>query len=133
MIIFRAVSIEFRGKEKMNWWRQTWDIAFSVSSIIMAVALGMVLGNVLQGLPIDETGEFTHSTDFNFINPFSLLTGITALALFMLHGALYLGMKTEGKLYQQLTKIIKNSTVFFILSALLLSFYTLLYVTSPNG
>lgn len=128
MIIFRAISIEFRGKEEMNWWRQTWDIAFSVSSIIMAVALGMVLGNVLQGLPIDETGEFTHSTDFSFINPFSLLTGITALALFMLHGALYLGMKTEGKLYQQLTKIIKNSTVFFILSALLLSFYTLLYV-----
>jgi len=128
MIIFRAISIEFRGKEPMNWWRKTWDIAFALSSTIMAVALGMVLGNVLQGLPIDETGEFTHSTDFNFINPFSLLTGITTLALFMLHGALYLGMKTEGKLYEQLSKIIKNSTVFFILSALLLSFYTLLYV-----
>ncbi|KYG72292.1 cytochrome bd-I ubiquinol oxidase subunit 2 apoprotein [Roseivirga ehrenbergii] len=128
MIIFRAVSIEFRGKEKMAWWRKTWDISFSISSTIMAIALGMVIGNVLQGMPIGADGEFSRETDFSFVNPFSVLTGVTSLSLFMLHGALYLGMKTEGRLYARLTVIIKNTTIFFVLSLLHLTFYTLLYV-----
>lgn len=127
MIIFRAVSIEFRGKEPMVWWRKMWDYLFAISSIIMALALGLVLGNVLQGLPIGADGEFDRSAYFLFINPFSVLTALTSLALFMLHGALYLGMKTRGKLYQRLGEIIRGTTIFFIVSALLLSFYTLLY------
>ena len=48
-IIFRAISIEFRGKEEMKWWKTTWDISYSISSIMLAFLLGVVLGNVLQG------------------------------------------------------------------------------------
>jgi cytochrome d ubiquinol oxidase subunit II len=128
MLIFRAISIEFRSKEEMAWWRKTWDISFTVSSVILAVALGMVLGNVLQGMPIGADGEFDRSTDFMFVNPFAVLVGITTLALFMMHGALYLSMKTEGKLYAKVSLIVRNTTIFFSISFLLLSFYTLLYV-----
>jgi cytochrome d ubiquinol oxidase subunit II len=46
----------------------------------------------------------------------------------MMHGAIYLVMKTEKRLYTKLTIIVKNSTIFFVISVLLLSFYTLLYV-----
>ena len=48
--VFRAIAIEFRGKEEMLWWRKTWDICYSVSSIALAFLLGVVLGNILQGI-----------------------------------------------------------------------------------
>lgn len=128
MLIFRAISIEFRSKEPMLWWRKMWDIAFSVSSIILALALGLVLGNVLQGFPINQATEFEPNTDFNFLNPFALLVAITTLALFMMHGALYLVMKTEGRLYAKMTFVVQNTTIFFVLSFVMLTLYTLLYI-----
>lgn len=128
MLIFRAISIEFRSKEKMLWWRRTWDISFSVSSIVMALALGAVLGNVLLGLPINAEGEFERGHGFAFINPFSALVALSTLALFSMHGGLYLLLKTEGRLYERLQYLVRNATIFFSVSLLVLSFYTLLYV-----
>lgn len=127
MLIFRAISIEFRSKEPMKWWRRTWDISYTVSSAMIALMLGVVLGNVLMGIPIDANGIFTGST-FYFLNPFALMVGITTLALFMMHGAIFLVMKTESRLYARLTILVKNTTIFFTICILLLSFYTLLYV-----
>jgi cytochrome d ubiquinol oxidase subunit II len=126
-LIFRAISIEFRSKEPWLWWRKMWDISYCVSSIVIALALGVVLGNVLMGLPIDKNGNFTATTLY-FLNPYALMVGVTTVALFMMHGAIYLVMKTEKRLYAKLTVIVKNSTIFFTISLLLLSFYTLLYV-----
>ena len=126
-LIFRAISIEFRSKEPMPWWRKMWDVSYSISSIIVTLSLGVVLGNVLLGLPIDKDGVYRGST-LDFINPYAILVGITTLALFMMHGAIYLVMKTEKRLYTKLTIIVRDTTVFFVISVLLLSFYTLLYV-----
>lgn len=128
MLIFRAISIEFRSKEPMLWWRKTWDLAFAISSIILTLALGLVLGNVLQGIPIDNTGEFDKTAAFSFLNPFSILVAATTLALFMMHGALYLIMKTEGRLYTKLRFIVRNTTIAFALAYILLTLYTLLYI-----
>ena len=47
-LIFRAVSIEFRSKESMRWWRKLWDVSYCISSAILAFLLGVILGNVLQ-------------------------------------------------------------------------------------
>jgi len=127
VLIFRAVSIEFRSKEPMLWWRKMWDTCYCVASVAMALALGAVLGNILLGIPINKDGNFIGNA-WDFINPYSLLVSITTLALFMMHGAIYLVMKTESRLYAKLTVIVKNTTIFFVISALLLSFYTLLYV-----
>jgi cytochrome bd ubiquinol oxidase subunit II len=127
MLIFRAVSIEFRSKEPMKWWRKTWDVSYCISSTMLAFLLGVVLGNVLIGIPIDANGNFTGSTLY-FLNPYAIMVGITTLALFMMHGAIFLVMKTESRLYAKLTIMVKNTTIFFAISVLLLSFYTLLYV-----
>lgn len=127
MLIFRAISIEFRSKEPMPWWRKGWDISYCISSAMIALMLGVVLGNVLIGIPIDAEGNFT-GTVFYFLNPYAILVGVTTLALFMMHGAIYLVMKTESRLYAKLTILVKNTTIFFAISVLLLSFYTLLYV-----
>lgn len=126
-LIFRAVSIEFRSKEEMKWWKKTWDITYSVSSVMLSILLGIVLGNVLQGFEIGENYEFVGNW-LNFINPYAIIVGFTTLALFMMHGALYLTMKTEGRLFDKLRLLLRRSIIFFILMFALTTVYTLLYI-----
>lgn len=126
-LIFRAISIEFRSKEHMRWWRRLWDIAYSISSTMLALLLGIVLGNVLKGMALGPGHEFTGHW-FEFLNPFSLLVGITTLALFMMHGAIYLAMKTEGKLFRKVTLLLRNSIIFFIVSYGMVTLYSLVFI-----
>ncbi|MEL6657525.1 MAG: cytochrome d ubiquinol oxidase subunit II [Bacteroidota bacterium] len=126
-LILRAISIEFRSKEEMKWWRSMWDTIYSVASIALALALGLVLGNVLQGMPIGADKEFAGSW-LMFLNPYAFLTAFTTLALFMMHGAIYLLMKTEGRLYTKLTVLLKRAIIAFILLFSLTSLYTLIYI-----
>jgi cytochrome d ubiquinol oxidase subunit II len=86
-----------------------------------------MLGNVALGLPLNENKEFTGSV-FYFFNPFSILVAITTLALFMMHGAIYLAMKTENRLFTKLTILAKNFTIFFLVAFGLTTLYTLLYI-----
>ena len=96
-LIFRAVSIEFRSKEPGKAWRQGWDIAFSVGSFLAAFLIGVALGNITRGIPLDSQGDFI-GTFIGLLNPYSLLLGVTVVALFAMHGAIFLVMKTEGEL-----------------------------------
>lgn len=127
-LIFRAISIEFRGKEEMLWWRKLWDVCYSVSSIVLSFLLGVVLGNVLQGLAIDENHHYVGGGFFEFLNPYAVLTGITTLFLFMMHGAIFLLLKTEGRLYAKLSILLKKAMIFFMVSFGITSLYTLLYI-----
>jgi cytochrome d ubiquinol oxidase subunit II len=127
-IIFRAVSIEFRSKEKMSWWRKMWDYAYSISSILLAFLLGVVLGNVLQGIAIGENFEYVGAGLVEFLNPYAIMVGVTTLAIFMTHGAIYLLLKTEGRLYAKLTILLKRGMIFFIVSFAVTTLYTLLYI-----
>lgn len=127
-IIFRAISIEFRGKEEMLWWRKTWDIGYSVSSIMLAFLLGVVLGNILQGIAFGENYHYMGSGFIEFLNPFAILTGLTALFLFMAHGASFLLLKTEGKMFEKLTVFLNRGIILFIISYALTTLYTFLYL-----
>ena len=124
-LIFRAISIEFRSKEPMIWWRKTWDIAYSVSSIMLGLLLGVVLGNILKGMPLDEQYEFSGNW-LNFLNPYAFSVGVTTLALFMVHGAIYLTMKTSGKLFYKATRFVNRAIIFFILAFAVTTVYTLI-------
>lgn len=125
-LIFRAVSIEFRSKETMKWWRKSWDIAYSSSSIMLAILLGVVLGNVLQGMNIGPDKEFA-GTWLEFLNPYALMVGVTTLALFMMHGAIYLLMKTEGNQYEKMKVYVKGGIIFFLVSFSMTTIYSLIY------
>ncbi len=125
-LIFRAVSIEFRGKEPMRWWRNTWDISYSVSSAALALLLGVVLGNVLIGIRMDERFVFTGHW-LEFLNPYALAVGLTTLALFMVHGAIYLTMKTEGKLFEKVARLLRRSIFFFVGTFALVSIISVFY------
>jgi cytochrome d ubiquinol oxidase subunit II len=127
MLIFRAVSIEVRSKKPMQWWRKTWDRLFSIASIFIAFLMGVAVGNVILGIPIDAAGEYTGSF-WDMINPYALLVGITTVALFMMHGAIYLFMKTEGELQQQVQSWVNNAIIFFVICYITATMATLIYI-----
>lgn len=127
-IIFRAVSIEFRGKEEMLWWRKMWDIVYSISSIMLAFLLGVVMGNVLQGIAIGPDYSYQGEGLADFLNPYAILLGCTTLSLFMSHGAIYLLLKTEGKLYDRLIVLQKYAMFAFIFIFAVTSAFTLGFI-----
>ena len=126
-LIFRAVSIEFRSKESMRWWRKLWDVSYCISSAMLAFLLGVVLGNVLLGIAIGKDFEYQGNW-LQFLNPYAIIVGITSLALFMVHGAIYLAMKTEGRLFLKISLLLKRAILFFVAVFLITTLYTLLFI-----
>jgi cytochrome d ubiquinol oxidase subunit II len=124
LLIMRAIAIEFRSKETMRWWRNLWDITYSISSTLIGFTLGVVLGNIVQGIAIDENMIYKGGL-LDIFNPYALLTGVTVVALFALHGSVYLIMKTKDKLAERLDYISKMAGMFFTISYVLLSITTL--------
>ena len=126
-LIYRAVAIEFRSKEPGKIWRASWDFIYFFACTTVTLSLGLMLGNVALGIPLDTNYEFAGNW-LDFFNPFSILVSITTLALFMMHGAIFLTMKTENRLFAKLTLLAKNFTIFFVIAFVLTTLYTLLYI-----
>ncbi|MDX2084150.1 MAG: cytochrome d ubiquinol oxidase subunit II [Candidatus Melainabacteria bacterium] len=128
-LIFRAVAIEFRSKEPYGWWRHGWDISFSVSSVGAALLIGITLGNIALGVPLNALGEYAGGF-WNLLNPYALLVGLTTVALFAMHGSIYVVLKTEGPLQRQAKGWMVHTIAWFIMGYILTTMATLLYV--PN-
>jgi cytochrome d ubiquinol oxidase subunit II len=99
-LIARAVSIEFRGKRDTPGWRGLWDRMFFGGSAVATLLFGVAAGNALCGLPIGADKEF-HGSLPDLLRPFPLLVGALVVAMFAMHGALYLLLKTDGDLQQR--------------------------------
>jgi len=98
----RAVGIEFRSKSASLAWRATWDWLICVGSLLPALLFGVAVGNLLRGVPIDA--HMTYVGGFwNLLNPFALIVGVTFVLLFLLHGALFISLRTDGALQQRAT------------------------------
>jgi cytochrome d ubiquinol oxidase subunit II len=128
-LIFRAVALEFRSKEPYGWWRTTWDISFSISSIGAALLIGVALGNIAMGIPLDASGEYIGGF-WNLLNPYALLVGLTTVALFAMHGSIYVVLKTEGTLQQQAKGWMVHAIAWFIMGYIITTMATLLFI--PN-
>lgn len=126
-LIFRAVAIEFRSKQPMGWWRQVWDVSFCGASILSSFLIGVTLGNLAWGIPLNEIGDYVGGF-WRLINPYSVAMGITTVALFMMHGAIYVVMKTEGELRDKARRWIHGTIIFFIICYATVTMATLLYV-----
>ena len=88
-LIFRAVAIEFRSKQPMRWWRQMWDVGFCVGSIAVEPADRRGAWATSRGASRwTSDGEFA-GTFLEPAEPYPLLLGVTTVALFMMHGAIY--------------------------------------------
>jgi cytochrome d ubiquinol oxidase subunit II len=128
-LIARAVSFEFRSKVESPAWRGFWDGAFAFGSFLPALLLGVALGNILRGAPVDARGEFTGNF-FTLLNPLALLVGLTAVAFFVRHGALFLSTKTDGALLGRILKWEKGSRWTFL--ALYLATTAATYAIAPQ-
>jgi len=123
-LIFRAVAIEFRGKKPGKLWTKIWDTSFCVSSILSSLILGVTLGNIVRGIPLDTNREFAGNF-LVLLNPYSILLGVTTIALFMMHGSIYVVMKTDGELQEKIRKWMWSLVISFIVLYILTSVVTL--------
>jgi cytochrome bd-type quinol oxidase subunit 2 len=96
----RGVSLEYRGKRKSASWRMGWSRALTVGSILVPLLVGVGLGDLLHGLPINSQHEFTGNF-FDLLTGYGLMTGVTLLALCLLHGATFLALRTTGEIRER--------------------------------
>lgn len=105
-LIVRGVAFEFRSKHDSASWRRGWDYAIIFGSALPALLWGVAFGNIVRGVPIDESMTFTGNL-FTLLNPYSLLFGVVTLVLFTLHGALFLSLKMDGVVLERTKKYIQ--------------------------
>jgi len=98
-LIFRAISMEFRGKRNSKLWTRFWDFAFFGASLLATFLFGVAAGNSLVGIPVDSRGIYTGSF-FDLVRPYPILIGFLTVSFAMMHGAIYLYLKTEDELQQ---------------------------------
>ena len=96
-LVFRGVAFEFRFKSRNNQW--FWDLAFAGGSIVAAFAQGVAMGALVQGIPV--VGRAYSGGWWDWLSPFSLLTGVALVVGYALLGATWLMLKTEGHVAQQ--------------------------------
>ncbi len=94
-LIGRGLSLEFRGKHDTARWHRSWDVALTGGSLIAPFLVGVTLGDLLHGVPIGADQEYAGNLT-DLLSPYALFTGITVVALCLLHGAAFLALKTVG-------------------------------------
>lgn len=99
-LIIRGVSFEFRGKVEDLRWQKVWDTCMFVGSVLPAILFGVAFANIFGGIPIDQEGVY-QGTLLTLLNPYGLLGGLFFLSLFLVHGAVWLSIKSEGDLHKR--------------------------------
>lgn len=127
-LILRAVSMEFRSKVESPAWRRFWDYCFGIGSLLPSILFGVAVGNILHGLPVNEKGVFT-GTFLGLLNPYSVLIGLLSLVMFLMHGSVYLSMKSHGGQKQRAEKVASVSWIALICLYTIATLATML--TSP--
>jgi cytochrome d ubiquinol oxidase subunit II len=95
-LMARGVTFEFRGKSDDPRWRHAWTWAMTLGSLLVPLLIGVGLGDLLNGLPINQSHEYTGNF-FDLLTPYGLWTGLTLLGLCLLHGATFLALKTTDE------------------------------------
>ncbi len=113
LLMLRAIGIEFRTHIQEPVWQGFFDVIFGVSSILLAIFFGAALGNVVRGVPLNSDGYFFEPLWTNWrvgaqngiLDWYTVLCGVVALVTLVMHGSLYLAMKTEGELNTRVRKV----------------------------
>jgi len=126
-LMFRAVAIEFRSKRESPKWRSLWDVVFAFASILVGLVIGMLLGHMIRGIPLDAEQNYI-GTFSDFFHPYAILVGITSVALFAMHGATYLTMKTEGDTHEIVRRWITPAINVFLFWYVITTIATFIYM-----
>lgn len=103
-LIVRGVAFEFRSKDKNPRWRGLWDWCIFIGSFVPALLWGVAMSNIVRGVPIDAQMQYVGGF-FNLLNPYALLGGVAGLAVFTLHGAIFLSLRTDGEIRARVTAL----------------------------
>jgi cytochrome d ubiquinol oxidase subunit II len=103
-LIVRGASFEFHRKVDDPRWRSTWRWSLTLGSLLIPLLLGTALGDLLYGLPIDSSHNYTGSF-WGLLLPFGLYTGVTLTVLCLFLGAAYLTLKTDGELHDRVSRL----------------------------
>lgn len=104
----RPIGFDYRSKLPNARWRSSWDWALFAGGIIPALIFGVAMGNVIQGVPFefDSTIKSTYlGSFFGLLNPFAILAGLISVGMLLLHGSVWLQMKTDGVIYDRATNL----------------------------
>ncbi|MEJ2566148.1 MAG: cytochrome d ubiquinol oxidase subunit II [Gammaproteobacteria bacterium] len=103
-LFFRPVGFDYRSKLTNPAWRSAWDWGLFAGGTVPALVFGVAFGNLLLGVPFhyDDTMRVFYTGSFwQLLNPFALLCGVVSLGMLVMHGAVYLQMRTEGEIYRR--------------------------------
>ena len=123
-LIIRAVALELRGDMASDFSRRFWDVCLSVGSFLPALLFGVAFANIFRGIPIDGEGLFLGAT-LTLLNPYGLMGGALFVSLFLMHGSVWLAMKTEGNIHTRAAEVSRRmwyvallfAVVFLVLTA----------------
>ena len=129
-LILRAVSMEFRGKVDASGWRRFWDAAFFAGSTLATLIFGVAVGNCINGIALDARYDYAGGL-LELLNPYALTVGVFAVAMFAMHGTLYLHLKTTGEMQQRLVPWMWRTFFAFLALFLLVTAWT--FVSNPSA
>ena len=109
LLMLRGISIEFRSHVESPVWRSLWDAVFGGASALLAIFFGAALGNVIRGVPLDASGffflplwtDFGVTGELGILDWYTVVIGLAAFVVLSLHGALWVVLKTDGRLEER--------------------------------
>ena len=130
-LIIRGVAFEYRSKYGNPMWRQRWDLAIIIGSVVPALLWGVAFANLVRGVQVEQqanTGFLYTGGFFALLNPFGLLGGLVTLSLFITHGAIFVSLKTDGEMrYRARELAVKTGLVAAVLAVTFLLWAQLAY------
>lgn len=113
-LFFRPVGFDYRSKIADPRWRDTWDWGLVASGVVPPLVIGVAFGNLLLGVPFefDEyLRPFSRGSFFALFHPFAILVGIVSLAMFIMHGATYLMLRSDEHVFERARTVAKYASL----------------------
>lgn len=117
-LIIRGVSMEFRSKFATGGWKKFWDVCLWIGNFVPALLFGVAFANLFRGILIDDKGIY-QGTLFSLLNPYGLMGGVLFVLIFLVHGALWLAIKSEGELRERAAKLAGGMWYFLAAAAVI--------------
>ena len=138
LLILRGISIEFRNHIDNAVWKPFWDVVFAGASALLALVFGIALGNIVRGVPLDDSGFFfialwgslRVSGETGIIDWYTVLIGLAALCTLTMHGCLWVALKTSGAVYERSLRLAQRTWWVVLLMTVAITYFS--FRIQPN-
>lgn len=130
-LIIRPVGFKYRSKIDNTTWRLLWDLGLFISGFVPAFLFGVALGNVLQGVPFyfdPMLRAFYTGTLLELLNPFALLCGLVSVFMLVMHGGVFLSIKTVGAIQKRAIGAAILAAIITLVLFAVCGFYIMYYI-----